>query len=322
MPKHSLKRLLADLNWCFYSGVGAVLLFSSLSISTLDHFIIELFRNFPLQYFVIGLISFIWSIVSRNVRGIILSVVVVGLNYSQIMDYPLTFFRCCEGASADGFRAMSVNVLTSNLRKGELFERVKKHSPDVISFLEVNSEWLLEIESRIGVEYPHHVEVLRPDNFGIALRSKFPIVKAKIDALGERQPETIVAELLIMDKTVRVISTHPVPPMSSSNNSLNNQQLKSITDLVSENKIPTIVMGDLNSTPWGLGFKSLINRTKLKDPRRDFGIIPTWPADKSFKKIFSIPIDHILVSEDFKVLNLQVDPAPGSDHRMIIADLK
>lgn len=86
--------------------------------------------------------------------------------------------------------------------------------------------------------------------------------------------------------------------------------------------MPTIIMGDLNSTHRGLGFKSLIDATKLKDPRRDYGILPTWPADKLVKKVFSIPIDHILVSEDYKVVNLQVDPAPGSDHKMIIADLR
>jgi endonuclease/exonuclease/phosphatase (EEP) superfamily protein YafD len=255
MSRHSFKRLLADLNWCFYSGVGVVAIFSCFSFSNFNHYVVELLRNFPVQYFIVGLLSLLWSVVSVNKRGILLSLVVVGLNYIQIKDYPLTFFRCCEGVAGDSFRAMSVNVLTSNLRKGELLERVKKHSPDVISFLEVNSEWLLEIESSIGVEYPHHVEFPRPDNFGIALRSKFPIVKAKIDALGERQPETIVADLVIMGKVVRVVATHPVPPMSSENNSLNNQQLKAIADLVLENRMPTIIMGDLNSTPWGAGFK-------------------------------------------------------------------
>lgn len=318
---HSLKRLFADLNWFFYLGVKVVFIFSCLSICNLNHYLVELLRNFPAQYFIVGLVSLFWSIFSSNKKGLILSILVVGINFTQIKDYSFTFFRCCESSQLDSFRTISINVLTTNFKKSELLKSVTTHEADIISFLEVNSEWLLEIESRIGVEYPHHLEFPRSDNFGIALRSKFPIVKSEVGALGVGQPESIIADLLIGDKIVRVITTHPVPPMSSANNSLNNQQLKAIADLVSENKMPTIVMGDLNSTPWGFGFKSLIDGTKLRDPRRDFGILPSWPTDKFTKKAFSIPIDHILVSEDLKVVNLQVDLAPGSDHKMIIADI-
>jgi endonuclease/exonuclease/phosphatase (EEP) superfamily protein YafD len=302
--------------------VACVLLFSCLSISRLDHYLVELVRNFPAQYLLIGIISLFWSIVQKDKRLILLSPLVVGLNYVQIRNFPLKLFRCCEPASEDSFRVLSVNVLTSSTMKGELLESVKEHSPDVITFLEVNSGWLSEIEERMGPEYPFHIDVPRPDNFGIALRSKFPILKFSNNALGVGQPESIVAELLIGDRSVRIIATHPVPPMSSSGNSLNNQQLKSVTDVALESSLPKIVMGDLNSVPWGLGLKNLIAKAELVDPREEYGLLPTWPADRFKKKFFSIPIDHILVSKDFKVLNLQVDIAPGSDHKMIMADLK
>jgi len=72
--------------------------------------------------------------------------------------------------------------------------------------------------------------------------------------------------------------------------------------------LPAIVVGDLNATPWsnafsGLGHAGLLRATGLK---------PTWPAIGL--GWMGIPIDHVLVTPHWSVMERQIGPNIGSDH--------
>ena len=76
-------------------------------------------------------------------------------------------------------------------------------------------------------------------------------------------------------------------------------------------------MGDLNVTPWSPYFRDLVKRTGLIDTGRKRGFQSTW---KRNNPVFSIPIDHILHSEDLICTNRWIGPALGSDHRPVMAE--
>ena len=82
---------------------------------------------------------------------------------------------------------------------------------------------------------------------------------------------------------------------------------------------PLVVLGDFNTTPWSYHFRELIINGQLLDGRRGLGILPTWPA-KFFP--LQIPIDHILLNDGARVVNMQTSTGLSSDHRTIWADLQ
>jgi endonuclease/exonuclease/phosphatase (EEP) superfamily protein YafD len=61
-----------------------------------------------------------------------------------------------------------------------------------------------------------------------------------------------------------------------------------------------------------------MRQTGLKNSRRGFGILPTWPT---FLPLLSIPIDHFLLSPEFAVLKTGQGPNIGSDHVPLITEL-
>jgi endonuclease/exonuclease/phosphatase (EEP) superfamily protein YafD len=82
---------------------------------------------------------------------------------------------------------------------------------------------------------------------------------------------------------------------------------------------PVIVLGDLNSSPWAPGFRTMAARGDLVDSARGRGIWPTW---NTRLPVAQTPIDHILVGGPVTVLARAVGPDVGSDHLPVTARLR
>ncbi|MBC6474673.1 MAG: UPF0175 family protein [Hormoscilla sp. GM102CHS1] len=57
---------------------------------------------------------------------------------------------------------------------------------------------------------------------------------------------------------------------------------------------------------WSPYYRKFIRDSGLKNGRSGFGVQPTWPVDAP---IFSIPLDHCLVSPEIKVIDVSVEEA-------------
>jgi endonuclease/exonuclease/phosphatase (EEP) superfamily protein YafD len=79
-----------------------------------------------------------------------------------------------------------------------------------------------------------------------------------------------------------------------------------------------ILAGDFNVTGWSYWFQNMRDTMKLRDTRQGFGIQPSWPVQLP---ILLIPIDHVLVSEQFIVLNRRTGKNVGSDHYPVYVEL-
>jgi endonuclease/exonuclease/phosphatase (EEP) superfamily protein YafD len=115
-----------------------------------------------------------------------------------------------------------------------------------------------------------------------------------------------------------VVASHPVPPISATNTSLRNQQVMELSRFLAGTEGPTILMADLNMTPWSPTFETLLDQSGLHNTGLGWGLQATWPAGVF---LLRVPIDHVLVSPGVMVLNRMIGPHLGSDHLPVIIDL-
>lgn len=212
-------------------------------------------------------------------------------------------------------RVLWWNVPSDNKNVQSLFPLIDEESPDVIALAEVNSDWKRSLDS-LKKSYPYRLVEDREDHFGIALYARLPLTKAQTLRHEPNGVPTIQTEIKLAGRALCLIATHPVPPVGSKYTQARNRQLAWLSRLVKQRNRPTVVVGDLNTTPWNHAFKSLVRAVGLSN--QPSGVFPTWPA--TFP-LLAIPLDHCLATSEICVARKRIGPNLGSDHKPLIVDL-
>ncbi len=214
-------------------------------------------------------------------------------------------------------RALLINVNTRRGDAKKVLQLIRDTGPDFIVLEEISSKWLCDLEPLLS-SFPYWVAQPREDNFGIALYSRLPITSREISEVGFTGVPSIIATISSGSASLRLIATHPLPPIGASYARWRNQQLLAVADLAAAASWPVMILGDLNSTPWSYNFRQLLSRSGLKNSAGGFGIQPSWPANIP---LLLIPIDHCLHSPDISILNRKTGSSTASDHLPLIVDL-
>jgi endonuclease/exonuclease/phosphatase (EEP) superfamily protein YafD len=69
---------------------------------------------------------------------------------------------------------------------------------------------------------------------------------------------------------------------------------------------------------WSSTYRALEDSTGLRNSRRGFGVMPSWPV---FLPVAMIPLDHCLVADRVDVLETKLGEDIGSDHRPLLVQL-
>ncbi len=280
------------------------------------HWTLDLATHFVVQYALALLPPLVVGLCLRSKW--VLGIGGAALIYNLVLIAPLYIPPGGEASRGEPLRFLLANVHTGNRDYPRLLELVNKRQPDVFVLLETDNAWVQAL-APLRQDYPHSVERPRGDNFGIVVFSRRPLEDVQVMQLGESMVPTIVAKLRQdTDRQLTLIATHPLPPTTAEYANTRNQHLAALAELANETAGPLIVLGDLNTTSWSPHFADLIAETGLRDTRRGFGVHGTWPLPYS---VLSIPLDHVLVSEDVAVLQRQVGPEIGSDHRPVTLDV-
>lgn len=226
-----------------------------------------------------------------------------------------------ETTRKSAIRLMTVNVLTSNGQHQRVFQQIRKLDPDMFALLEIDQAWERVTRGEFQHDYPH-VFALSDDfgNFGIAVFSKTPFTHQESFQLNEP-----IDSLEVETRGVRLIATHPLPPMDQQRFRSRNQHLKGIAKRVTARRTenpaqPIAVLGDLNVTPWSPNFARFERESGLKRARVGVEIRPTWHLVGS-NFLTGLALDHILTSDHFACEDYHVGPDIGSDHRGVCVTL-
>lgn len=222
--------------------------------------------------------------------------------------------------SADGFKKNLDDVASV----------LKTYKPHVVALQEVDAKscWsggfdhVAYLASAAG--YPWWLHETNAENwlfsFGTALLSVLPLSET-VRHTFEASPPTLDKGFVLAQidwssddgKTTRkvdILSVH----LDFSRQSVRQQQIREMVDLLSSRNNPTIIMGDFNSE-W------LAEESVIKELTQKSRFVSYMPASTDYATYKNKRLDWILISDDMEFVNYRVLPDTLSDHAMILAEI-
>ena len=273
------------------------------------HWLPDLASHFLPQETLLLILTTFLLLILKDYRKFIVSLLILIVCVGSIMPY-CGIFRLKPEVS-ESLTIISSNVNTANRDYGRVIELVRKMDPDIVFFEEINREWDHQLRTHLADRYRLIQSVPREDNFGVALFSKIDLKDLNVRYVGPAEVPSYQAVIPLKNSEIVLWATHPVPPARNSYWHMRNRQLSDLRDLIAKDTRPTIVVGDLNATPWCWWFR-YFKAGRLRDSAIGFGIQNSWPT--MWPWFMRIPIDHVLVSKELKIVDRKILEDVGSDH--------
>jgi len=278
------------------------------------HHSIELFSHFRLQYFAVSVLLLIAFAFLLHYAWVAALVVTVLFNASFVLPWYISDVPTAKGTP---LKLLHANVYSRNSQYDRLIALVELEQPDLVFLQEVTPEWLAGTKPLLE-DYPYTYSEPSAGNFGIAVFSRIPFTKVgHVDSPPLAYP-TLVATITIDDEPLTIVSSHPTIPIGRPLYAARNEQLQSLAELVHGIAGEAVLLGDFNASIWDRHFRQLEASTRLRNVRRGFGVLPTWPT---FLPFAMVPIDHALVSDGISVVDARTGMRIGSDHLPLIVTL-
>lgn len=210
-------------------------------------------------------------------------------------------------------KIISANVLKSNKEYQLTLDFIQNENPDVFGLIELTEEFSLSMKPLLE-SYPHQITFPYRDGFGIGLYSKSPLIGQKIDLLPGGIPY-IDAYIESNGKMVHVFLIHAMPPLNKEMFDQRNGSLEKLSMI--QDSTTAIVMGDFNLTPWSAYYKKFVRNSGLVSTRDMWnGIQHSWSSWGLY-----LPIDHVFISKEIRLLKYSLGHNIGSDHLPVIVEL-
>lgn len=272
--------------------------------------------NNALPAFAAGsVVLFLLALITRHWRSIALAGLLAAINVGLI-------FAGLHGAAAEAapgakrfLRVVTFNLRFDNDRIDGIDKFLSQTDADVVVLQEATKEHLGLLHQGLDSRYPYSV-----GEFSVAIFSKYAIkADGGVDRPGYPDWIRLLArwvELDVNGTTVELVGDHLARPFYPV---LQEHDVMALTQFVLTRKLPVIVAGDFNLTPWTDQLKSFTRTTGLG---RFNTFIFTWPMRwRQYPLVPIVAIDNVFASREFAKIATIGGARQGSDHRPIIADI-
>ncbi|MCG7857636.1 endonuclease/exonuclease/phosphatase family protein [Flavihumibacter sediminis] len=220
---------------------------------------------------------------------------------------------------ANQLKVICANVLQENREFDRLYQQLKEHEPDIIFLLETDLKWQEAMDKKLDKEYPFALKMPLDNTYGLIFYSKIPLEGGKINYLVDPDvPSVETIARLPSGQRVKIWGLHPKPPVPGEDDrsTAKDKELMKVALMAEKERLPVMVMGDLNDVAWSYVTELFRKTSGLLDPRRGRGFYSTFSAKSWF---ISFPLDYIFCSADFGLISMERLPKNGSDHFAIVS---
>lgn len=264
------------------------------------------------QYLLAGLLLLPPLMILKRQVATTAAVLTVALNAVVILPLYLPSQRPFDPP----LRLIFSNINYDNAEPERLVQWVAAEQPDIVLVVELDQvaqDAFAELDG-----YPHRLEMIGRAQ-GLGVYSRLPLQRRELKRIGgEEFWMSAIVDIEWDGGPVRLVATHPPPPISGEWWRRRDRQIAALGDWVKAQEVPVIVAGDFNAVPWAPALQDLERESPLQNTRRGFGTAATWPT---FGPGFRIPIDHVFATAQFEAGSFRAGPVVGSDHLPLRVEL-
>jgi endonuclease/exonuclease/phosphatase (EEP) superfamily protein YafD len=216
----------------------------------------------------------------------------------------------------EGMTIVSFNVAQRASLRDATFLWLDTVDADLVLLTEATDDWVAA--EGYSDKYSSHVEMPPDRTFGITVYSDHSVTAELVRASSARD-YAVRIETEIGNRPIVVYGVQSRPASDATSAALRDEYLTDIARMAKGETLPTVVVGDLEASPWSHVFRYLESEADLTNSLRGYGIQATWPADRwAFVRI---PMDHLLHSSELTTVDRYLGPSLGVDHRPIVVRL-
>ena len=246
---------------------------------------------------------------------------------SYVLNYTVFVSKAVPSADTSLSSDNTISILLANIkmsnRNAEPFlKAVEEKKPDLIIVMEVDDWWDEQLKP-IEQQYPYSKKSINEVAYGMSLYSKNSLEMFNVNYLNNAKVPSFQSRILLESgETIMLYSMHPVPPTHfeelPDNEGQKELAMIKLGEKINDDNLPTIVAGDFNDVSWGFTNRLTDTYSLLKDVRVGRGFYNSYDANSFFMRW---PLDHIFVTKEFGVIELERLESIGSDHFPIYAKL-
>ncbi|MFF8275404.1 endonuclease/exonuclease/phosphatase family protein [Streptomyces lateritius] len=216
-----------------------------------------------------------------------------------------------------------LRVLTANVEFGQatdgLVTAVRRERPHLVHVSECDRACVRTLTAALGTSHPYQAVVDGEGSTGSAILSTRPLT-ARPPIPGAMGMPGATARFGGREVELRL--AHPLPPLPGLVDRWK-IELGRLERFAAAHRDsgPVLLAGDFNASQDHAAFRSVLAAGRLHDAARLAGSArtPTWPREGPLPPY--VQIDHVLVSDDFRVREVRFLDLAGSDHRAVLAEL-
>lgn len=278
----------------------------------------------------VALLVYFFRFDMRNWRDYAFIIILGACFLLQLLKiYPYTPFagvQIKKNTAAVPQRSISIlatNVLQTNEEYQRVINEVFKFNPDLLIFTETNETWQQELRKGLSnYNYDYRIEMPLDNTYGMLVYSRLKLVNPETKFLLQDSIPSMHAKIVLPSgEMVQLHVLHPTPPMPPHDASSTDRdaQMMMVAKMAKEEKIlPIIVAGDFNDVAWSETTQLFQEVSELLDPRIGRGFYNTFNANSW---IMRWPLDHLFVSEEFRLVEMELGDDVESDHFPLYAKL-
>ncbi|MEJ8804500.1 endonuclease/exonuclease/phosphatase family protein [Pontibacter sp. H249] len=243
------------------------------------------------------------------------------LPYTSLADKTVASAKPSAQQADRTFSLLIANVWMENRQADQFLQLVQQSDPDLVLAMETDQWWADQL-SPLRQKYAHVVSYPLDNTYGMVLYSKLPLNKTQIMFLKHKTVPSIHTNVVLPNGEEFILhAMHPVPPKPSEypdNVGEEEVALLKVGKMVSKADKPSVAAGDFNDVAWSRTSRMFNTESRLRDVRVGRGIYNSFGAKNI---LLRYPLDHVYVSEEFQVVEMDRLPKFGSDHFPILVKL-